>query len=664
MKLDYKKIINIKNKKDLMDFDLDKPIFQNNYLFHYLIIMGNLTALKLTRFPVYIENNDGLNGFHLASKEGQIETLMFLIDSYPEYIYNRNVNQELFTEYLPFESFTDLIKKYPKLDWSTLIDSKIIKLLLVNLKYTDLNDFIDVYKISPTKDNQYLFSLLKNTNITTDNKIKLLDKYSDQDINIKNDMGEGLVLIAIILSDIDLFNYLLKRNVDLDYYSIIKTDNPLRLAIATDIISNSYNFTPKIIDIIKIKNPEFYRANNKYGDNLVHTTLYIRINRSNQLVQDDGTVPAKTMKSINYTLDLELLEYGDSEIWNQLNIEKLSPLDLITNLDFNIYSKVFVNKKIGILKSTLDRIVNQKDSIDNRWIKLFSSLPEYKETSTINMDDFEYAHCNLYQSRFKDVGIFSLYLKDTHKELLIPNTTSYQLNNLTFDGTFPFSDDIIAREPVFPWIISYYSDNEYYIHPYLNNIINSERRNNDKRFGLVFLNLIYENILHANILIYDFKNMTVERFEPYGNTNFVEYAVDDLLEEELTWNTGLRYVRPSEYLPYAGFQTISDENNLLNKKAGDFGGYCLAWCLWYLETKLKNPDIDSKTLVNKMMSRLNNLDIKYSEYIRNYANKVNNKRVRYMETIGIDPKIISNSHLTMDTNIKVTELLIGKFKNK
>jgi hypothetical protein len=46
MKIDFKKIINIKNKKDLSNFKLNKPIFLNNYLFHYLIIFKNLKDIN------------------------------------------------------------------------------------------------------------------------------------------------------------------------------------------------------------------------------------------------------------------------------------------------------------------------------------------------------------------------------------------------------------------------------------------------------------------------------------------------------------------------------------------------------------------------------------------------------------------------------------------
>ena len=56
MKLDFKKIINIKNLKDLKKYKLDKPIHFNNYLFHYLIIFNKLDILKLYEFPIWKEN--------------------------------------------------------------------------------------------------------------------------------------------------------------------------------------------------------------------------------------------------------------------------------------------------------------------------------------------------------------------------------------------------------------------------------------------------------------------------------------------------------------------------------------------------------------------------------------------------------------------------------
>lgn len=658
MKIDFKKIINIKKKEDLKDFPLDKPLFQNNYLFHYLIQIGNLDGLKLMKIPIHIENTDGLNGIHLAAKEYNFDILCYLIETYPDYIYNRTEDRETFVPFLPIEELSKLIKKYPKLNWEDLIingvkkENVVLATILQNLKFNDLQEFINTFDIIKKYKTQFLFSIIQNNLLKTDDKIKILDKFTDDEINIKNEIGQGLILVALNNDDEKFFDYLLNRKIDIDYYSFIKTDNPLRMAVSMDILHNINKYTFKIIKKIVAINSTFYKDLNRYADNLAHTIIYARINRNEQIMS------VEKFKDINYDLDLEVLKYCDNECWNHVNIEKESPLELLVNLDYNIYSKLV--SKISIDPKIVEKL--EKANINSKWLKLYKSLDKY--TSSNNIVISSYSDCTLFQSKFKDVAIFALYLKNAHSNLFIPNMNSYLLNDLTFEDTFPFVDNIITKEPVFPWTLSYYSENEYYIHPYLNNIINGERHLGQKRFGLVFITLIYDKVLHANILLYDLQNMTVERFEPYGNSNLIESEIDDILEEELTWNTGLKYLRPKDYLPYAGFQTISNENDPANQKPGDFGGFCLAWCLWYLESRILNPEIEPKILVNKLINKLSSFDIKFIEYIRNYANKINQKRVQYMETIGIDKKSISDVYLTNENDIKLTQELVNKFSSK
>jgi GTPase SAR1 family protein len=130
--------------------ELDKPIFtNNNYLFHYLIIGHNLDGLKLSKFPVYIENSDHYNGFHLAAKEYDMDILSYLIETYPEYIYNRNKKREAFTAYLDFEHFSILIGKFPDLDWEELImtnTGEMLDHIIINLNYSELMKFLKVFR--------------------------------------------------------------------------------------------------------------------------------------------------------------------------------------------------------------------------------------------------------------------------------------------------------------------------------------------------------------------------------------------------------------------------------------------------------------------------------------------------------------------------------------
>jgi hypothetical protein len=625
--MNYKNIININKKKQLNKFKLNKPIYQNNYLFHYLIIFNNLKGLKLYKFPIYIENNDNLNGFCLAAKEDNIEILYYLIENYPDYIYNRNINNEKFTDYLSIDRFNELIIKYNYLDWNRLIDRKLLYIILINLKYNELIKFINNYKIIKP-----VFWIFKNININNKKKIKLLDKFSDDELNVKDEDNIGLIFYAF--DNIDLYNYLINRNIDLNYYTLIKTLNPIRIAIKLDILNNNTNYTDKI-NITR----EMCNELDKNCNNMLHTLLNIRISRNNQL---------NNLTKINYSLDYNILKLCDSDTWNQYNTEYISPIELVTYLDFNIYSNTFIENNISINNIILKKINN------NIWLNFLKKLPSYnKDILNINL----YIDCTKFQSKFSDICIFMLYLSEKYKELYVPKLKSYLINNLTYIDNFPFSDDLINKEPIFPWFITFVSENEYYIHPYLNNLIN--KNTSDKLYTIIFLSLKYENLLHANLLIYNHKRKIIERFEPYGKCYNIN--IDNILEEELTWNTNYKYIKPNNYLPYSGFQTISDENNITNLKPGDFGGFCLAWCIWYIETKLLNPTLNSSLLVRKLINKLNNQNIKYNEYIRIYADKINNNRISYLNKIGINNKYVNNIYYSDNINKIIINYIIDKY---
>jgi hypothetical protein len=178
---------------------------------------------------------------------------------------------------------------------------------------------------------------------------------------------------------------------------------------------------------------------------------------SNTLFSKISTKPM-TYKEINDTY----LFYTNLNDKNNIHFDILT--SCISTLDYNIYSVLFKNKKIMINTIIINNIKN------DAWRDLFLSLPPYtKEIEHIDMN--KYTHCTRFQSTFKDIALFFIYLNNTYPNITIPKHISYQLNNLNFINSFPFSDNIIAKEPIFPWIISIISKSEYYIHPYLNNII-------------------------------------------------------------------------------------------------------------------------------------------------------------------------------------------------
>ena len=75
----------------------------------------------------------------------------------------------------------------------------------------------------------------------------------------------------------------------------------------------------------------------------------------------------------------------------------------------------------------------------------------------------------------------------------------------------------------------------------------------------------------------------------------------------------------------SSYQSLSRETDPYQQKSGDFGGYCLAWCLWYIENRIANKKISPKKLIEETLFTLVNKKESLMEYIRNYANSINKK---------------------------------------
>ena len=468
MNINYKDIINIQTKKNLDEYiksinkTIDSPIYEKNYIFHYFTLINNLNGLVIQKFPVYIENQDKLNCFHLAAKQGNIDILIYLIKQYPEYIYNRNYDRHTFVYFLNSKHLIILLKMYPDLDWYDLIindasNENLLYKLINNLNYDDLIIFLKLN--FPLSTNlYYLPYILFNTILSDDAKITILDNYTLEELNIKLSNGDGLILIALYINNETIFKYLLDRNIDIDYYTIIQTNNPLRFAMSLDIINNTNIYTIKLLNKLVKLNKTFYKDVDKYNDNIFHSLLYIRINRNSQL--DD-------LNNINYTIDYELFKYSDSEALNHLNNNKKSPLELLTNLNYNIYSCVI--KKDILINPNIITVFEKKinKNIDNQniqqWLNFYNTLPKssFNDEPLIDIDEYQYYHYSLFRARFTDLALYSLYIADTHVNLFLPNLKSYNLNNLTYN-LFYYIDDLPLKESIFPWIIYYKSENEYY----------------------------------------------------------------------------------------------------------------------------------------------------------------------------------------------------------
>ncbi len=666
--VDLIKISKIKTKAQLRKYHKNTPINNLGYLFHYLILTNNLAGLKLYKFPVQKNNIDGLNGLMLAARDKKYNILNYLIDKYPDLVYIKNKKNMNFVNYLyPRDKEYIKLIKNNNLDWNKLFtnyDKNHFSGLDILFMKGDYKTIFKTIKLLNNKSSKqanyhinygqymsqpYHFKLLMNNRLN-DNKIieilKLLEEKNKDILSMVDDMGYNIAHAAILSNDENednkdmyLIKYLInKLGPELNKYTPISGTHIFVTAYKLGIKTNNYSKAKYILEHVMNNHYDksnYYETDNN-GNNIVSEILRFR------------TIFHKG----NYNIEKILLK--DYNAWSIMNSYKKTPLMYIVNLDYNKYHKFVTNRPTNI------QFISENKDIDKKWNTYIKSLPIVNEKDNIHLEEYQYAHSNLFQARFTDIGIFVYYLREKYKKTNTPlYIPIYKGDDVVpeWDDDMLLPDELLRFNNNFPWIIIWNNEKHYWIHPHLNELIKKNKDTGKYKAACVFLSLrLPDGGLHAGVVFYNFETNIIERFDPYGNTTIIDGKLDKILGEKLLEGlssgtikgsiyNSWKYCSPECYLPVSGFQTLSDENNILNQKLGDFGGYCLAWSIWYVEHKLNNMNIEPKDLVRKTINRLMKMNIKPMEYIRNYANYISKFRLGYLKQLGIPNNITSNEYL-------------------
>ena len=141
--------------------------------------------------------------------------------------------------------------------------------------------------------------------------------------------------------------------------------------------------------------------------------------------------------------------------------------------------------------------------------------------------------------------------------------------------------------------------------------------NEGKRFFICTVMLIVPGKpgSHANIIVIDLKEKTIELFEPHGKRTELStldslegaYHISDKLLKKMFKDIlpKYRYISPQTYLPTYGLQARIDA----------YTGLCVTWSIMYVHYRLLNPNINRKTLVRHMSKLSKNFLLKYARYI-------------------------------------------------
>ncbi len=496
---------------------------------------------------------------------------------------------------------------------------------------------------------------------------------SGADINIKSSNYLTPLLVATYHDLNDSIKYILQQaNAKVDYAGAEGEQNPLNLAIS----KKKYKFAKKLID-------KQFNVNNY--DRNIETSLHFSF-------KDHKNIPADVVS--------RLLYYGDL---NMQNTEGDTPLHyFFKNYNWKNYNKILENKQLDVfvrnnsgktpydyirpadMSSFLDMVANSyinqaqtkiganieaevKRIVKEYMFKNKRSFPAKKDNQILNKQlhfiESEYSQHGLFNSDIVHNMIYTVIILKKYPHVGIP----YQ--NFIYDKVFndkmlQTHNDLFRtpEEVIIADLVKTYTDTFYEIAPYLiiwrsasQYYVNKDLKFylqkclTDNRIRLIFCKLTLvasSQGTHANIIIFDKKTGTLERFEPYGYVPYLDSAnLDKFLESKfcsylkqyLNKNKlTLKYIDPKLLFGNVGFQTISSDTEATVRKLGDPAGYCLAWTFWYLEMRLSNPDLTPRELIKQAVSVIIN---KYHNngflvFIRNYESKLYNIKNKFLINAG------------------------------
>lgn len=241
------------------------------------------------------------------------------------------------------------------------------------------------------------------------------------------------------------------------------------------------------------------------------------------------------------------------------------------------------------------------------------------------------------------IGFYSI-LNDNNLKLLIPNER--ELRNKEYNY---FSDIFIN------WYCNEFTIRSLDIPDFYNYRVEKFLNSNERflAFPLVLhhtdncYNTQRElNYSHMNIIIYDKKKKSIERFDPINSRDYDSSILDLVIFNVFKNNKILKklkilhYYTPIKICKKFTIQ-IKQENeiNYYEKKLGENIGFCNYWSLWYLNTRLKYPEIPpenyymvfntTQELNTNSRKILTNFIINYLKNIinikENIDNQINNK---------------------------------------
>lgn len=671
----------IKKLNSSIDLNIQDEL--KNYLIQYIILFNNTECLlEILKYDIILDwiDNDGKTILYVPIKYNFIDIIKILINHDKKNIGSFILDTKDSNNYLPIHytlKFKNLEAFKLLLDFSklTVLDSNGNSLLhlAVNTRNIDFLNALTLKNYNINSVNYNNESALHIASIYDLNEIIKKLVYLGININIREKQNGFTSLILLLLNgNTEMALYLLKQNADINIY-----DNYGNSALHIAIMEMNYEIISYIIENCKID----YNLVNSDGNTYLHLILDNinnqpqNLNKYNSIISNllsettlniqnnDGKTPwhylcemnifnvfknvlIKTFNNvfINDNKNKSPFSYVKSDMKNTF-------IDLIVESYYNIllnpnikWSEEWENKCKGNKKECLEKIRNVILN-ENK------SLPIKETNYNIIIEDPKYINFTTFTGISFDVLLSYIFITKKYSNKLFtsitedfmdnPNVAKYYLKL----GIIKDLENEYLNFEIF-WIF------QQLIMPLNINKSIEEFINSDKTIMAIPIAIELEMGAHANLLIIDKNNKIIERFEPSGklepyNYNYNPKSLDNLLKMYFEkYFPSYVFLTPNETQPVIGFQSLEMYETDRHKKIGDPGGFCVVWCIWYLEQRLKYDMVSPLKLAQKLIIKIKTKNISFKKLIRSYSTNILDVRNKILEQLEIDINDVRNNNLT------------------
>ena len=363
-----------------------------------------------------------------------------------------------------------------------------------------------------------------------------------------------------------------------------------------------YNIWDKFIDILEYKKLDFTKINNK-NEYMIN---YIKDEKEKNKFKD---LLIKSYLNLNNNNN----KYLDKEKINK-NIENLKKnIEMNINLYNNDYKLDYIrdfyqiNDIISLFSGLSIDILSGLIYVQNKYKDLYAILPDEK---------IRYYICDNYNQ-------YKIKLKNDFECLIEYSMIIWYYPNLIYN-------DYIIKQL-------------------------QKKIKEKNKFIIIFLILIDNENRHANILLFDTEKKECERYDPYGTilkSLFNFNVLDNKLENFIKFiDNEYSYISMQKNLNSVSLQYLEtiDKKRII----GDPEGFCISWCIFYIDLRLKYKNINKEKIIDYIIEYINDNNMSYKYLIRSYSNNI----------VKIRNKIFEENKINFNNYYNYENINENDFKN-